>query len=242
MESAPGMDFNLNSQENFKIGYEHLKSRVEYIFSNPKLKHDTWRVAYWCVKIRRSSVLKSGTRADIARLPASKGKNKARQQRTRVNDEGREVKRRRIKKTHTVAVIENDVDDVPPLAATTDHVQIRPVTQEQPNIRRSVQTQNIQVNNNVGNDFATAFSEVQEEFMEFSVASSQPQPRSALPSRKSRGPTQPGMCARCGLPVSNIHTCDVCKHNMHVFCGKPIGEEGYGQKIRCTPCQRALDA
>ena len=63
--------------------------------------------------------MKSGTQADIARLPAGKGKNKARRQRTRVNDEGREVKRRRIKKTHTVAVIENDVDYVPPLAAAT---------------------------------------------------------------------------------------------------------------------------
>lgn len=242
MESAPGMDFSLNSQENFKIGYEHLKSRVEYIFNNPKMKHDTWRVAYWCVKIQRSSILKSGTRADIARLPAGKGKNKARQQRTRVNDEGREVKRRRIKKTHTVAVIENDVDDVPPLAATTGFVQIRPVTQEQPEIRRNVRTQNIQVHNNVGNDFATAFSEVQDEFMESAVASSQPPPRSALPPRESRGPTRPGMCAECSLPVSNIHTCDVCKHNMHIFCGKPIGEESYGQKIRCPSCQRSLDS
>ena len=105
-----------------------------------------------------------------------------------------------------------------------------------------MRTQNIQVHNNAGNDFATAFSEVQEEFMESAVASSQPPPRSALPPRESRGPTQPGRCAGCGLPVSNIHTCDVCKHNMHVFCGKPIGEEGFGQKIRCTPCQRALDA
>ncbi len=172
----------------------------------------------------------------------AKEKNKARQQRTRVNDEGQEVKHRRIKKTHIVAVIENNVDDVPPLAATTGFVQIRPVTQEQPEIRRNVRTQNIQVHNNVGNDFATAFSEVQDEFMESAVASSQPPPRSVLPPRESRGPTRPGRCAGCGLPVSNIHTCDVCKHNMHVYCGIGIGEEGFGQKIRCLSCQRSLDS
>ena len=139
MESAPGMDLNLNAQESFKIGYEHLKSRVEYIFNSPKMKHDTWRVAYWCVKIQRSSILKSGTESDIAKLPAGKGKNKARQQRTRVNDEGREVKRRRIKKTRTPAVIENNVDDAPPLDGTTitGFVPIiRPVTQEEAEIQQ----------------------------------------------------------------------------------------------------------
>ncbi len=138
MESAPGMDFNLNAHKIFKTGYGYLKSRAEYIFKNPKMKHDTWRVAYWSVKIQRSSILKSGTEYDIASLPADKGKNKARQQCTRVNDEGREVKRRRIKKTRTPAVIENDVEYVPPLDGTTitGFVPIRPVAQKEAEIQQ----------------------------------------------------------------------------------------------------------
>ena len=239
------------------------------------MKHDTWRVAYWCVKIQRSSILKSGTESDIAKLPAGKGKNKARQQRTRVNDEGREVKCRRIKKTRTPAVIENDVDDAPPLDGTTitGFVPIiRPVTQEEAEIqqqhtnesslieidldntqeqnerrqttsvvRRNVRTRNQQVHNNVGNDFTTAFSGIQDEFIDLAEASSQPPPDATLPAVALRGPTKPGMCAGCGLPVCNIHRCDVCKHNMHVYCGIGIGEEGFGQKIRCLSCQRSLD-
>ena len=275
MESAPGMDFNLNAQESFKIGYDHLKSRVEYIFNNRKMKHDTWRVAYWSMKIQRSSILKSGTESDIARLPAGKGRNKVRQQRTRVNDDGHKVKRRRIKKKQRPAVIENQVDGVSPIAGTrvTGFNPIRQATQEasviqqrhingtsrieveldntsQRNdrteigseIRRNTPVRTQHVNNNVGNDFATAFSDVPDEFIESAVASSQPSPGSTLLHKVSRGPTIAGICAGCGLPVSNIHTCDVCRHNMHVYCGKPIGEERFGQKIRCKPCQRALDA
>ena len=135
--------------------------------------------------------------------------------------------------TNERSIIEIDLDNA---QEQNERAQITSV------VRTNVQARIQQVHNNVGNDFATAFSEVQDEFMESAVASSQPPPRSALPPRELRGPTRPGRCAGCGLPVSNIHTCDVCKHNMHPFCGKPIGEEGFGQKIRCTPCQRALDA
>ena len=46
-----------------------------------------------------------------------------------------------------------------------------------------------------------------------------------------------GCCRGCGQPVGNVHKCDICGSNMHVFCGLPIGEEGYGQKICCPPCQ-----
>ena len=46
-----------------------------------------------------------------------------------------------------------------------------------------------------------------------------------------------GCCRGCGQPCGNVHKCDICGSNMHVFCGLPIGEEGYGQKIRCPPCQ-----
>ena len=61
MQSAPNMDITLDPQESFKIGYKYLKSRVEYIFNSPKMKPDTWRVAYWSVKVQRSSIIKFGT-------------------------------------------------------------------------------------------------------------------------------------------------------------------------------------
>ena len=46
-----------------------------------------------------------------------------------------------------------------------------------------------------------------------------------------------GCCRGCGQPCGNVHKCDICGSNMHVFCGLPIGKEGYGQKICCPPCQ-----
>jgi hypothetical protein len=45
-------------------------------------------------------------------------------------------------------------------------------------------------------------------------------------------------CGGCGKPVGPVHKCDRCKRNMHTFCGKPIGEEGYGQSIRCSKCDK----
>ena len=50
-------------------------------------------------------------------------------------------------------------------------------------------------------------------------------------------PLLDGCCRGCGQPCGNAHICDICGSNMHVFCGLPIGEEGYGQKISCPPCQ-----
>ena len=84
MESAPGMDINLDVEESVQICYEHLKSRVEFMF-------DTWRVAYWSVKVQRSYIMKSGIESDIARPPVGKGCNKSRQQRTKFNSEERKV-------------------------------------------------------------------------------------------------------------------------------------------------------
>jgi hypothetical protein len=45
-----------------------------------------------------------------------------------------------------------------------------------------------------------------------------------------------GPCGKCGNPVGPVHKCDVCKKNMHTWCGRPLGEEGYGQFIRCPSC------
>ena len=96
MESAPEMDIKLDPQESFKIGYAYLKSRVEYVFQHPIMKLDTWRVAYWSVKVQRSTIIKFGTTADKSRLPtATNSHNRARNHQSRINNEGREVKRRR---------------------------------------------------------------------------------------------------------------------------------------------------
>ena len=43
-------------------------------------------------------------------------------------------------------------------------------------------------------------------------------------------------CGGCGRPVQAVHKCDRCLRSMHPFCGTPIGEEGYGQSIRCPEC------
>ena len=43
-------------------------------------------------------------------------------------------------------------------------------------------------------------------------------------------------CPECGLLVGPVHKCDTCLRNMHGYCGRPMGEEGYGQLRRCTRC------
>ena len=50
MEAAPGLDYDMDAQESFKVAYAYLKSRVEYVFTSPKMKPDTWCAAYWSVK------------------------------------------------------------------------------------------------------------------------------------------------------------------------------------------------
>jgi hypothetical protein len=45
-------------------------------------------------------------------------------------------------------------------------------------------------------------------------------------------------CGGCGKPVGPVHKCDICSRNMHPFCGRTIGEEGYGSAVRCPACDR----
>ena len=44
------------------------------------------------------------------------------------------------------------------------------------------------------------------------------------------------LCGGCGQKVGPAHKCDICKRNMHPFCGREIGEEGYGSTVRCKKC------
>ena len=45
-------------------------------------------------------------------------------------------------------------------------------------------------------------------------------------------------CGGCGKPVGPVHKCDICKHNMHVWCGRTIGDEGHGAPVRCPTCDK----
>jgi hypothetical protein len=45
-------------------------------------------------------------------------------------------------------------------------------------------------------------------------------------------------CGGCGKPVGPVHQCDRCQRNMHPFCGRTIGEEGYGSQVRCPKCDK----
>lgn len=44
-------------------------------------------------------------------------------------------------------------------------------------------------------------------------------------------------CTVCKGPCGTVHCCDVCGKRNHIFCGIPIGDEGYGQPSRCHSCQ-----
>lgn len=45
-------------------------------------------------------------------------------------------------------------------------------------------------------------------------------------------------CPKFEEDVGPAHKCPDCKLNIHPFCGTPIGEEGYGQAIRCDLCSK----
>ena len=44
------------------------------------------------------------------------------------------------------------------------------------------------------------------------------------------------LCPVCKESVGSAHKCPYCSKNIHVFCGRGIGNEGYGQKIICPDC------
>lgn len=44
-------------------------------------------------------------------------------------------------------------------------------------------------------------------------------------------------CHVCLGEVGNAHACKKCKKFVHLICGTPEGEEGYGQKVTCKICQ-----
>ena len=297
MQAAPDMDFVMDAQESFKIGYAYLKARVEYIFTSIRMKPETWCVAYWSVRVQRSSIMKKGTEADKARLPAPTRKNAPRKQTISTSSDGRQVKRRRIRKNATVlpqlvpegnpiadaaltpanepivdaaltpanetileaaltpanetipdaaltpAIITQEEEPEAPQQVPKPARSRRPIhqlMQQRKSTRKTTKKTKKKQQSQPSNDFANAFNDIPVTFVRRARESSLPPPPPPPPPPPRLLGVLPGMCGGCKKPVSNIHTCDICKHNMHVFCGLPIGEEGYGQKIRCEPCQRSV--
>ena len=40
----------------------------------------------------------------------------------------------------------------------------------------------------------------------------------------------------CGQEAGGAHSCHICKNIVHLICGDPIGEEGYGKSVKCKNC------
>lgn len=43
-------------------------------------------------------------------------------------------------------------------------------------------------------------------------------------------------CVWCKRAVGSAHKCTKCDFPCHIICGKPVGEEGYGQEVICNIC------
>jgi hypothetical protein len=63
-------------------------------------------------------------------------------------------------------------------------------------------------------------------------------PPNSTEAKRTRSGTKDTLsaCGGCGLPVAPVHKCDMCQRSMHPFCGRTIGEEGYGSTVRCKKC------
>ncbi|ETM31980.1 hypothetical protein L914_20528 [Phytophthora nicotianae] len=40
-------------------------------------------------------------------------------------------------------------------------------------------------------------------------------------------------CGGCGDLIGPIHVSPICSDHMHPLCGKPVGQEGFGQHVVC---------
>jgi hypothetical protein len=47
-----------------------------------------------------------------------------------------------------------------------------------------------------------------------------------------------GSCHVFSAPVGEAHKCKCCGKFIHIFCGTPEGEEGFGQQVTCKICQK----
>ncbi len=77
---SPNTGFINHWFETFNRAKAYLKETESYVFKNPQMKPECWKLSTWCKKIARSSILKFGTPEDIAKLPEETHRNKPRRQ------------------------------------------------------------------------------------------------------------------------------------------------------------------
>ena len=53
----------------FDAGTQYLKTRAAYVFENRRMNHETWTISTWAKHVKRSHILKYGTKQDKANLP-----------------------------------------------------------------------------------------------------------------------------------------------------------------------------
>ncbi|CAB4023881.1 Hypothetical predicted protein [Paramuricea clavata] len=46
-------------------------------------------------------------------------------------------------------------------------------------------------------------------------------------------------CAVCFKEATGAHRCKLCHKPVHLPCGEPVGDEGYGQKVVCFVCDKS---
>ena len=45
-------------------------------------------------------------------------------------------------------------------------------------------------------------------------------------------------CHVCTNDVDEAHQCKLCKDNVHLTCGHPERDEGYGKSVVCFSCSK----
>ena len=114
----PENDSDINATfiaESFRMGLDHLKTRVQYVFSKTRANPLSWTLSTWSKHVRPSHIRKHGTDADKALLQELNQKNKPRQpglKRKKKLKDKRKV-RRRVQTNNNTAQANNNNNNVP---------------------------------------------------------------------------------------------------------------------------------
>ena len=212
------------SNSDFEIYYnkciQYLKSRVSYCFE--KKGHRTWSTGTWSVRIQRSSIVKNGTEDDKAQLGTESKRNRAKcsgKRNKKLNDNVLYPRRQR-RRANKAGVREEDEDNVglDNFMTAFEAVEHKRAAEE------------------VAHDDETLRLITEEIETDLQLASESGD-RLAVLAAAVR-PVVADTCRGCGRVCRSSHKCDECGSNMHPFCGRQIGEEGYGQIIRCRICDK----
>jgi len=244
MQSAPGIHFDTDAQESFKTAYIYLNLRVEYAFLNPRMKTDTWKVAYWSVRVQRILIMKFGTKVYKSRLLEQGRRNTDRNQNIRKSIDGRLVKRRRTKKQtrliQPLPQVPTPLHTPPSISPPTAPPLPRPVLQlrslpQHQLMRSPVVSRRAKkaTPRRVENDIENTFRNVNVEYVQGQIP---PPPMKEITPRT----VLPGQYGGYRQPVGNQHICDVHRTTCIFFCGLLVGRGVNNQNIRCPPCQRVL--